>query len=98
MPAIPTSNNTNYNNPQQASKSANIVPVKGVLNVENIDSDDDSRSHRSSPNDRYKNQSSSRSPISPTLTESSKNDYFSSRSTTDKVSYHMKRLIRGKEI
>lgn len=94
MPAMPTiqTNNTQYNNPQP-SKSTNIVPVKGMISVENLvdDSDDDHRSIRS-PGSYNKN---TRSPISPTPPTSANSDtpkdYFNSR-PIEKVGsrYHMK--------
>ena len=54
-----------YSNNPQPSKSTNIIPVKGMINVENNIDDDN----------KY-----SRSPISPVITTKDPKDYFN-RST-----------------
>lgn len=66
IPKIPTS--PTYSNNPQPSKSTNIIPVKGMINVENVENniDDDNK---------Y-----SRSPTSPIITTKDTKDYFS-RST-----------------
>lgn len=76
IPQLPpnSSYNNNNNTQPQPSKSTNIIPVKGTINVENLDkfSDDDRG---------YNKNNNSRSPITPT--ESPK-DYFSRSVTSEK--------------
>lgn len=84
IPQIPqnsTYNNNSNNTQPQPSKSTNIVPVKGMISVENLDkfSDDESIT-ADRPYGNKSTTTTARSPLSPV--ESPK-DYFSSRSTTN---------------
>ncbi|CAO3624788.1 unnamed protein product [Mucor hiemalis] len=80
IPQIPlnsTCNSNNNNTQPQPSKSTNIIPVKGMISVENLDKFSDDESITADRPYGNKNVTTSRSPLSPI--ESPK-DYFS-RST-----------------